>query len=127
MQHVPLRDLKIVRLIGGQTQVASIPRFIESGLPWNDSVAGFAQGGAGSIFFRDNAGMVAATSWFDEGMADRLSRCYRQEADAAAKAATVLQFRHNCRILPTREDESDLGFHCRACAERFSSRVSGCL
>ena len=57
--------------------------------------------------------MVAATSWFDEGMADRLSRCYRQEADAAANAANVLRFRHNCRILPTREEELDLGFHCR--------------
>lgn len=113
VQHVPLHDLKIVRLIGGQTQVASIPRFIASGLPWNDSVAGFAQGKAAEIVFKDNAGMLSARSWFDEGMADRLSRCYRQEADAAAKAATVLTFRHNCRILPSREDESDLGFHCR--------------
>ena len=57
--------------------------------------------------------MVSARSCFDESMADRLSRCYRQEANAAAKAATVLTFRHNCRILPSREDESDLGFHCR--------------
>lgn len=113
VQHVPLHDLKIVRLIGGQTQVASIPRFIASGLPWNDSVTGFAQGKAAEIFSKDNTGMVSARSWFDEDMADRLSRCYRHETDAAAKAATVLTFRHNCRILPSREDESDLGFHCR--------------
>jgi putative ATP-dependent endonuclease of OLD family len=113
VQQVPLHDLKIVRLVGGQTQVASIPRSIASGLPWNESVAGFTQGGAGRIFFKDNAGMVAARGWFDEGTAERFSRCYRQDADAAAKATAALQFRHACRLLPTSEDESDLGFHCR--------------
>lgn len=114
VQHVPLRDLRIVRLRGGRTEVASIPRFIVSDLPWNASVDGLVQGLAGQVFFREPlTDRVAARSWFAEAMEDSLSRCYRRDADAAVKAAAAARLRHNCRVLPTAEDEGELGFHCR--------------
>lgn len=37
VQHVPLRDLRIVRLIGGKTKVAQMPKATTSSLPWNDN------------------------------------------------------------------------------------------
>lgn len=115
VQHVPLRDLRIVCLRGGQTEVASLPRHITSELPWNHSLDGFVRGAAaGQIFLKDiPTGCVAARSWFPEAMADSLTRFYRNDADVVAKADAVGRFRHDCRILPTAEDESELGFHCR--------------
>ncbi|MGB8834559.1 MAG: AAA family ATPase, partial [Candidatus Sulfotelmatobacter sp.] len=114
VQHVPLRDLRIVRLRGGQSEVASIPRFIVSDVAWNNSMDGFVQGQAGLVFVKDIAsGRVAARSWFSEATAENVIRLYRGDADAAAKAEGVKRLRHDCRILPTAQDEAELGFHCR--------------
>ena len=46
-------------------------------------------------------------------MSESLTKLYRRDADAAAKAEAVARLRHNCRMLPTPEDEAELGFHCR--------------
>ena len=114
VQHVPLRDLRIVRLRGGQTEVASLPRYIVSDATWNNSLDGLVRGQAGQVFFRDTAtSRVAARSWFTQAMAENVIRSYRGDADAAAKAEQVNRLRHDCRILPTAEDEMELGFHCR--------------
>lgn len=114
VQHVPLRDLRIVSLRGGQTEVASLPRYVTSELPWNSSLDGFVRGAEGQVFFKDTAtDRVAARSWFPDAMAESLTRFYRHDADAAAKADAVSRLRHSCRMLPTAEDESELGFHCR--------------
>jgi putative ATP-dependent endonuclease of OLD family len=110
VQHVPLRNLRLVCLRAGCIEVASIPHAILSDVPWNDSIAGFS----GNMFERDPAtGCVAARTWFDEEIAERLARCFRTDADAAAKRASVLRLRHDCRILPSAEDEEELGFHGR--------------
>lgn len=114
VQHVPLRDLRLVSFRGGQTAVASLPRFIVSELPWNDSLDGFIRGVAGQVFFKDTVtGHVVARSWFSQAMAESLTRFYRGDADAAVKAEAVSNLRHTCRVLPTAEDEAELGFHCR--------------
>jgi putative ATP-dependent endonuclease of OLD family len=114
VQHVPLRDLRIVSLRGGCTEVAALPRHIVSQLPWNASLDGLVRGAAGQIFSRDaSTGCVAVQTWFTEEMTESLTRCYRSDADAGAKAEVVSRLRHACRILPTAEDEADLGFHGR--------------
>jgi putative ATP-dependent endonuclease of the OLD family len=115
VQHVPLHDLRLVCLRGGCTSVESLPETIVSTLPWNASVDGVARGdAAGLVFLKDPAtGAVAARSWFPAAMADRLAHCYRDDADAAAKTEAVNLFRHQCRILPTTEDEEELGFQGR--------------
>lgn len=114
VQNVPLRDLRLVRLRNGQTEISMLPRSIVSDLPWNNSVDGFMQGGGGRIFERDQAtGRVAARSWFDATMAGRLAHCYHGEADEIARVAEVQALRRSCRMLPTPEDEAELGFHGR--------------
>lgn len=114
VQHVPLRDLRLVCLRGGHTEIAALPRYIVSDLPWNGSLDGFVHGAAGQIFFKDNAtSRLAARSWFNEQTAESLAQCYRREADAATKIDAVRRLRHECRILPTLEDEDSLGFHGR--------------
>jgi putative ATP-dependent endonuclease of the OLD family len=114
VQHVPLRDLRLVRLRGGCTEVASLPPFVESSLPWTPAVDALVRGAAGKLFVKHpKSNTVAARSWFDDEIADRLSRCYRQDADAAAKADTVAALRHASRVLPSIEDEEELGFHGR--------------
>lgn len=114
VQHVPLRELRIVRLRGGRTEVAAMPRQIVSDLPWNASLDGLVHGAAGQIFFKDTVtSRVAARSCFTEHMAESLAQCYRRDADIAAKTEAVSRLRHNCRILPTTDDEAELGFHGR--------------
>ncbi len=114
VQHVPLRDLRIVRLRSGRTEVAALPRHIVSDLPWNTSLDGLIRGAAKQIFFKDIVtGRVAAQSWFTEQMAECVTQCYRRDADIAAKREEVSRLRHNCRILPTADDEGELGFHGR--------------
>jgi putative ATP-dependent endonuclease of OLD family len=46
-------------------------------------------------------------------MAENLIRLYCADADAAAKTEGVNRLRHDCRTLPTADDEAELGFHCR--------------
>src|SRR5882762_495436 len=114
VQHVPLRELQIVRLCGGRTEVDALPRHIVADLPWNAYLYGLIQGAAGEIFFKTEVtNLVAARSWFDRETAERLMRCYRNDADLAAKREAVRRLRHNCRILPTALDEKELNFHCR--------------
>lgn len=114
VQHVPLRDLRLVRLRGGCTEVAMLPPFIDSALPWTAAVDGFVTGSAGRVFIKNaSTNTVAARSWFDDVMANRLAQCYRQDADAVAKAAAVTALRHASRVLPSAEDEEELGFHGR--------------
>jgi putative ATP-dependent endonuclease of OLD family len=114
VQHVPFRDLRMVRLCGGRTQVSCIPPTRVSDIPWNDSVTGFVRG-PGSGIFEKNLGTncVAARRWFDGEMADKLAHCYRGDADAGAKREKIMRLRHDCRTLPSAEDEEELGFHGR--------------
>jgi len=114
LQHVPLRDLRIVRLRGGCTEISSLPRHIVSDLPWNASLDGFVQGGGARIFFRDTGGThVAARCWFDMDTARRLLRCYRRDPDLRARTEGIRRLRRACRMLPSAEDEEELGFHGR--------------
>jgi putative ATP-dependent endonuclease of OLD family len=114
VQHVPLRDLRLVRLRNGRTEFSCIPKTIVSSLAWTPTVDGLVRSAlAAKIFVKDASNRVAACSWFDDAMARRLAACYRDDADAAAKAQTVEDFRHACRILPSLEDEIELGFHGR--------------
>ena len=115
VQHVPLHDLRLMRLRGGCSEFSFIPRQLVSDLPWTASLDGLVRGAkAAKIFVKDiSTGRVAARSWFDEDMGAALTRCYRDDADAAAKAQAVSNFRHACRIVPTAEDEEELSFHGR--------------
>jgi putative ATP-dependent endonuclease of OLD family len=114
VQHVPLRNLRLVRLRGGHTEVASLPQHIVSDLPWNASVDGFLQAGGGAIFLRDPVTQqVAARTWFDTGMAARLLRCYRRDPNRSERADAVRRLHHACRMLPSVQDEEDLSFHGR--------------
>lgn len=115
VQHVPLRDLRLVRLRGGCTEVAAIPKQIASDLPWNANLDKLVKGEkASTIFVKDVAtSRVAARSWFDQTMACALAGCFKGDADPDALAQTVAGFRRACRVLPSAEEESDLGFHGR--------------
>jgi putative ATP-dependent endonuclease of OLD family len=114
LQRVPLRDIRSVCLRNGCTRVSAIPRFLVSDLPWNESVDGFVRGCGGRIFFKDFASNnMAARSWFDEQMADRLIRCFRDDPARGTRLESVYRLRYNCRILPTEEEERELGFHGR--------------
>jgi putative ATP-dependent endonuclease of OLD family len=114
VQHVPLRDIRLVRLRGGRTEVSALASTIVSDLPWNASLDGFLRGGSGRVFLRDpTTGRLAAKSYFDAAMADSLAHCYRRDADPAAREAEIRALRHRCRVLPTADDENELGFHGR--------------
>lgn len=114
VQHVPLRDLRLVRLCGGQTQFSALPGSVISDLPWNPSLDGFLRGGGSRVFGRDpTTGRLTARCWFDEAMAETLAHCYRNDPDPPVRRTEIAALRHKCRVLPTVEDETELGFHGR--------------
>ena len=111
VQHAPLRDIRLVRLRGGCTEFSQLPQYIVSSLPWNEDIYKFVEKSGGRIFSKDvSTDRVAAWSWFDKTMADRLLKCYQGSPD---RHEEVQDFRHQCRILLTPKDEEQLGFHGR--------------
>ena len=112
VQHVPIRELRLVRLSGGKTEVASIPEKIISDIPWNDALAGFMRGPGSLVFEQDKtSGALAAKSWFDNGMLDKVKECFGD--DDAVTAERLENLRHQARVLPSQKDEEDIGFHGR--------------
>jgi putative ATP-dependent endonuclease of the OLD family len=110
VQHVPLRNLRIVRTRDGCTEVCFLPRQVSSILPWNDNVERLSAGQLG-MFERDPASnRVIGKTWFDETISDRLAHCFHREANAADMRAAVIELRHSCRTLASAEDEADLAF-----------------
>jgi putative ATP-dependent endonuclease of OLD family len=114
VQHVPLHDIRVVCMRGGLTEIAALPKGILSELPWNPSMEALIQGPCGLTFYRDVASSrVTARTWFDETIAESLMGCYRRDPQREARAASIRKLRHDCRILPSAEDERDLGCHGR--------------
>ena len=114
MQSVPLRDIRITRLRGGCTEVASLARYVVSDLPWTPQLDGFVNGRGRDIFFRDEkSNCVAARRWFNEDVANGLLGCYQRDTVHPARVAEVQRLRHSCRLIPSVDDEEGLGFHGR--------------
>ena len=114
VHHVPLRQLRIARLRNGQTEISAIPEPIVSELPWNTYLDGLVQGPAKQIVFRDQAtNRVGIRSWFNEQIETDLQRCYRNDEELVQRRLTIRDLRHRCRVMPTDEDEIELGFHGR--------------
>jgi putative ATP-dependent endonuclease of OLD family len=115
VQHIPLRDLRLLRLRNGCTESSSIPQYITSDLPWTQHLNGFVRGAStAKVFLRDpTTNRVAARSWISAQMARVLERCYRRDTDLAARRTSIQRLRHMCRILPSPDDEAELGFHGR--------------
>lgn len=114
VQQVPLRDLRLMRLIGGCTEYSSIPATVTSGLPWTQATENQLRSPTfAKIFLKSPSGNVAARCWFNEEMEDALRKCFKDDADAVEKTGLVATFRHSCRVLPSAEDENDLAFHGR--------------
>ena len=114
VQHVPLRDLRLIRLQNGSTSFSSIPSHIVSDLPLNDKVRTFVENSGKDVFsYCDASSRVVARSWFDESMSKQLLQCYRSPPDSFDVHASIEAFRHESRILPTVEEEEQLSFHGR--------------
>ena len=114
LQNVPLRELRIVRLRGGCTEIAFLPPHIVSDLPWTAKLDGLVNGRESDSFFRDaHNNRVTARRWFDRDTEARVLRCYRHDPQYPARVAQLGQLRHACRLLPSAKDEEDLGFHGR--------------
>lgn len=114
LQHIPLKDIRIVRLRRGRSEVATLQRRIVSDLPWNIHLDGFVNGHGRDTFFRDGqSNCVAARRWFNQDTANRLLNCYRRDPERAERRGQVQELRLSSRLLPSPEDEEELGFHGR--------------
>jgi putative ATP-dependent endonuclease of OLD family len=110
VQHVPLHNLRIVRLRNGATEVVALPRRIVSTLPWTANVETLASGAARMLECDPETNCVASKEWFSEAIADRLAHFWNGDSQAAARRAAVMELRHACRILVSADDEAELGF-----------------
>lgn len=113
VQHVPLHDLRLVRLQGGCSKVSFLPRQIVSELRWNERIVRIAQHSAGSLEQDPATGRVAARYCFSDGLARNLVDCYRGIDDEQAVQETVKDFRHRCRTLLSPDETKRIGYHGR--------------
>jgi putative ATP-dependent endonuclease of OLD family len=110
VQHVPLHNLRLVRLVDGRTEVASMSRFTVGDLPWNDSVDQLAKH-QGRMLSRDaGTGKVASSSWFDAEIAEHLKACFKTHPHQGAVGDIVDDLRYRCRGMVTRQEEHELSF-----------------
>lgn len=110
VQRVPIHNLRLVKLHGGRTQVAFMPRSVVSALPWNEGVAQLAAH-QGKMLAKDAAtGNVSATYWFDETIAENLTSCYRNSSDQGSISAATANLRHESRGMLTPQEEHELSF-----------------
>jgi putative ATP-dependent endonuclease of OLD family len=109
VQHVPLHNIRLVRFNDNATSVAGLQRRIVSDLPWTQDVENLISGKHLSQFEKDTqTGTVAATVWFEESVANDLAGCWKTSSDAQIVKEKVKAFRHDCRVLVSKEDERDL-------------------
>jgi putative ATP-dependent endonuclease of OLD family len=110
VQHVPLHNLRLVRLHQGRTELAYMPRSVVSDLPWNEGVAQLAAH-QGQMLTKDPAtGKVRSSSWFDEAIATKLAGCYKSSTDQELIRTAIANLRHESRGMLTRQEEHELSF-----------------
>ena len=113
VQHVPLHDLRLVRLQGGCSKVSFLPRQIVSELRWNERIERIAQRNTGILEQDSATGRVAAKHCFSDGLAKKIVDCYRGIADEQIVQETIKDFRHRCRTLLSPDETKRIGYHGR--------------
>lgn len=109
VQYVPLHNIRLVRFEDNATSVSALRKRIISGLPWTQEVENLVNGKYfGRLEKHEPTGTIAATVWFDDRIARDLTACWKNDPNAEKIAETVKKFRHDCRVLLSKEDESDL-------------------
>ena len=117
VQHVPLHDLRLVRLQGGCSKVSFLPRQIVSELDWNESVEKLAQHSEGNLEKDPATKRVAAKYCLSDHLAKSLAGCYRgiddEQAVQEAIQETIKDFRHRCRTLLSPDETKRIGYNGR--------------
>ncbi len=109
VQNVPLHNLRYVRFVDGSTSVSKLKRRVVSDLPWTEEVKNLVAGRRLDWIKKDEkSGTVSATLWFDEKFAADLAACWKSTTSASSMEKVVAEFRHECRLLISKEDEADL-------------------
>lgn len=111
VQNVPLHNLRLIRIENGLTQSYSLRRRIVSDLPWTAEVQNFVGGRRLAEFTKDTlTGTLVATACFDDAIAEDLANCWRGDAQFSAFQAKVKHLQHDCRVLISEDDETQLSF-----------------
>ena len=109
VQQVPLHNIRLVRFANNATSVSALQKRVVSDLPWTQEVENLVGGKLLDHLERDEqANTVAATSWFDEHIASDLADCWKGDPNRDGVSEKVASFRYDCRVLVSKEEESDL-------------------
>ncbi len=109
VQHVPLHNIRLVRFKENASSVSALRKQVLSDLPWTQEVENLVVGKKLSQFEKsEQTGNVAASVWFDDHVANDLAACWKSDSNADQIRGRVASFRHDCRVLVSIEDESDL-------------------
>lgn len=111
VQNVPLHNLRIVRFQNGSTEIAFLPKKIESNLPWTAEVDDFIKGKRLTCFTKNSStDNIEAVLSFEEAVANDLAKCWKGAANIDEIKTQIEVFRHACRVLISQEDEAELSF-----------------
>jgi putative ATP-dependent endonuclease of OLD family len=124
VQHVPLHNLRLVRLDSGLTTCTFLRHRMISDLPWTSEVANFVSGRRLPHFTKDEAtGYLSSAASFDDELAEDLVRTLRSTPSSIDLNTRIRAFQHACRVLITEKDELSLAvFGRRLRGEIFFAR-----
>ena len=105
VQHVPFRNLRIVRLTDEGTEIRWLPAtFSASGIPWVEGLERIVNGSHGLLEHDRRTGVLTAKGRVDESTFSKLQHCFADH-DGVDEISTALEELRNESALHMTDDE----------------------
>ena len=109
VQHVPFRDLRIVRLAGGGTDVRWLPpAFSASGIPPVEGLVAVIEGSGGVLEYDSHLGVLTAKGRIDESTYRGLLKCFANHESAKETSTALKRLRDESALYMTDDELQSL-------------------
>ena len=100
IQHVPFRDIRLVRLSQDGTEVQSLPKSFSTGLPPCDALSEIADKSNGHLHYQDKVGTLTVNGKLDKDTYHAVLTCYgnHDERDSVTKDISDLRKRSSLYV-----------------------------
>ena len=113
VQHVPFRDLRLVRLKSGQTEVRSLPATFSVSIPKFDGLEAIVNKSAGLLSYEPTTELLTVYDILDEDTYRNLLTCCGQGARRAEIEAGLRDLRDRSSHYVTNDELQALNTHAR--------------
>ena len=113
VQHVPFRDLRLVRLNGGQTEVRSLPASFSATLPKINGLEAVIDESEGLLSYEAAAGLLTVNGMLDESAYRKLLTCCGSDERRAELESRLRDLRDRSSLYMTDDELQALETYAR--------------